>query len=82
MPGLVGFRGTADEEYVETLYQVSAVGRRVAVLDTRPKLNASVNRLMGGGSENAKYYKHMDIEFHPIARRPAPCPRASLTFWV
>ena len=36
------------------------------MLDTRPKLNASVNRLMGGGSENSKYYKHMDIEFHPI----------------
>ena len=65
-------RKLEDEAMVNEIGKTSNTGRqlvhnsRVVIYDARPRLNAEVNRVKGGGYENIKNYRNSELLFCDI----------------
>lgn len=57
--GMGNPRSAADKEFISAF----CAGRKLSILDCRPKLNAVANRVTGGGYETMDHYDNSTLEF-------------------
>ena len=62
--GIIGNKTSASD--IKLLNTISKLGGKLYIYDCRPKLNALVNRVNGGGYENVDHYVNVSIYFCEI----------------
>jgi hypothetical protein len=62
--GIIGNKTSASD--IKLLNTISKLGGRLFIYDCRPKINALVNRVNGGGYENVDHYDKVSIYFCEI----------------
>ena len=62
--GIIGNKTSASD--IKLLNVISKMGGKLYIYDCRPKLNALVNRVNGGGYENVEHYDNVSIHFCEI----------------
>ena len=62
--GIIGNKTSASD--IKLLNTISKLGGKLSIYDCRPKLNALVNRVNGGGYENVDHYENVSIFFCEI----------------
>ena len=62
--GIIGNKTSASD--IKLLNIISKLGGKLYIYDCRPKLNAFVNRVNGGGYENVDHYDNVTIHFCEI----------------
>ena len=62
--GIIGNKTSASD--IKLLNIISKMGGKLYIYDCRPKLNALVNRVNGGGYENVDHYDNVTIHFCEI----------------
>eukprot|EP01083_Nonionella_stella_P090739 253539_1 len=58
-------RSRADEHLIQSIVDANDANSNstLYIMDARPKLNARVNKMRGGGFENVNFYKNAKLEF-------------------
>ncbi|CAI8029271.1 Myotubularin-related protein 2 [Geodia barretti] len=59
-------RSKEDEDYLSAILKANKYGKKLYVMDARPKINAYANIAMGGGYELDEAYPNMDFSFLDI----------------
>lgn len=59
-------RSKEDETYIQTIFKANKFGKKIFIVDARPKINAVANIAMGGGYEYDDTYSNMDFGFLDI----------------
>ena len=62
--GIIGNKTSSSD--IKLLNTISKLGGKLYIYDCRPKLNALVNRVNGGGYENVDHYENVSIYFCEI----------------
>ena len=62
--GIIGNKTSASD--IKLLNTISKLGGKLYIYDCRPKLNALVNRVNGGGYENVDHYDNVTLHFCEI----------------
>ncbi len=62
--GIIGNKTSASD--IKLLNIISKMGGKLFIYDCRPKLNALVNRVNGGGYENVEHYDNVTLHFCEI----------------
>ena len=62
--GLMGSK--KNESDINLITYIKGMSKNLYIFDCRPKLNAMVNRLNGGGYENMDHYDNVDLSFCEI----------------
>ena len=62
--GIIGNKTSASD--IKLLNTISKLGGKLYIYDCRPKLNALVNRVNGGGYENVDHYANVTLHFCEI----------------
>ena len=65
-PGVQNKRSADDERYLDELRRLCH-GKRMVIVDARSKVAAQGNRVMGGGTELARYYENVELFYGNIA---------------
>ncbi|KAH8065186.1 phosphatidylinositol-3,5-bisphosphate 3-phosphatase [Aureococcus anophagefferens] len=65
-PGVQNKRSADDERYLDELRRFCH-GKRMVIVDARSKVAAQGNRVMGGGTELARYYENVELFYGNIA---------------
>lgn len=60
--GFITNRSVSDENYLRAIVKTNP-GKRLFLMDARPKVNAYANKGTGGGSETAEFYEDVELEY-------------------